>query len=168
VVQSEHLPAEKEVRYDRNPCTARSHPGTFSRGRSRVQQSELPDIRRFYSNSAFGEGWALYAESLGAQLGVYKDPPVDLASSPVKTSARFVLWSTRESTISAGPASRRLTTSTPYPQISLAEVDRYISSPAQALSYKLGELRILLAAAAKAEQQLGISSIYATSTTRDS
>jgi uncharacterized protein (DUF885 family) len=99
-------------------------------------------------------GWALYAESLGAQLGLYKDPAShfgQLASENVR-AVRLVVdtgihdlgW-TRQQAIDYFKLHS--------PQSSLAEVDRYISWPAQALSYKMGELRIR-SLRAKAEQQL--------------
>jgi len=130
-------------------------PGHIFQGAVARQQPELPDLRRFYSNSAFAEGWALYAESLGAQLGVYKDPASrfgQLASENfravrlvVDTGIHDLGW-TRQQAIDYFKLHS--------PQTSLAEVDRYISWPAQALSYKLGELRIR-SLRAKAEQQLG-------------
>ena len=147
---------EKQVRYDQESLVLHEAiPGHIFQGAVARQQSELPDLRRFYSNSAFAEGWALYAESLGAQLGVYKDPAGrfgQLASENfravrlvVDTGIHDLGW-TRQQAIDYFKLHS--------PQISLAEVDRYISSPAQALSYKLGELRIR-SLRAKAEQQLG-------------
>jgi len=147
---------EKQVRYDQESLVLHEAiPGHIFQGAVARQQSELPDLRRFYSNSAFGEGWALYAESLGAQLGVYKDPAGrfgQLASENfravrlvVDTGIHDLGW-TRQQAIDYFKLHS--------PQISLAEVDRYISWPAQALSYKLGELRIR-SLRAKAEQQLG-------------
>src|SRR5262249_52962180 len=104
----------------------------------------LPDYRRFYSNSAYGEGWALYAESLGAQLGLYKDPYSRFGqlSSELFRAVRLVVdtgihsqgWN-RDKAV----AYFRLHA----PAESLAEVDRYISWPGQALSYKMGQLKIL-------------------------
>ncbi len=103
----------------------------------------LPDLRKFYGNSAYVEGWGLYAESLGSQLGVYKDPYSrfgQLASERfravrlvVDTGIHAMQW-TRDQAVAYFRAHA--------PGESLAEVDRYISWPAQALAYKLGELKI--------------------------
>jgi uncharacterized protein (DUF885 family) len=145
---------EKQVRYDQESLVLHEAiPGHIFQG-AVGRQADVPDLRRFYSNSAFGEGWALYAESLGAQLGVYKDPTSrfgQLASENfravrlvVDTGIHDLGW-TRQQAIDYFELHS--------PQASLAEVDRYISWPAQALSYKLGELRIR-SLRAKAEQQL--------------
>ncbi len=147
---------ERQVRYDQESLVLHEAiPGHIFQGAVARQQADLPDLRRFYSNSAFGEGWALYAESLGAQLGVYKDPASrfgQLASENfravrlvVDTGIHDLGW-TRQQAIDYFKLHS--------PQTSLAEVDRYISWPAQALSYKLGELRIR-SLRDKAEQQLG-------------
>jgi uncharacterized protein (DUF885 family) len=147
---------EKQVRYDQESLVLHEAiPGHIFQHAVASQQSELPDLRRFYAYSAFGEGWALYAESLGAQLGVYRDPASrfgQLASENfravrlvVDTGIHDLGW-TRQQGIDYFKLHS--------PQTSLAEVDRYISWPAQALSYKLGELRIR-SLRAKAEQQLG-------------
>jgi uncharacterized protein (DUF885 family) len=135
---------EKQVRYDQESLVLHEAiPGHIFQAAVARQQAGIPDLRRFYSNSAFGEGWALYAESLGAQLGVYKDPASrfgQLASENfravrlvVDTGIHDLGW-TRQQAIDYFKLHS--------PQTSLAEVDRYISWPAQALSYKLGELRI--------------------------
>jgi uncharacterized protein (DUF885 family) len=147
---------EKQVRYDQESLVLHEAiPGHIFQGAVASQQADLPEIRRFYGNSAYGEGWALYAESLGAQLGVYKDPASrfgQLASESfravrlvVDTGIHDLGW-TRQQAIDYFKLHS--------PQTSLAEVDRYISWPAQALSYKLGELRIR-SLRTKAEQQLG-------------
>jgi len=147
---------EKQVRYDQESLVLHEAiPGHIFQHAVASQQSELPDLRRFYAYSAFGEGWALYAESLGAHLGVYRDPASrfgQLASENfravrlvVDTGIHDLGW-TRQQAIDYFKLHS--------PQTSLAEVDRYISWPAQALSYKLGELRIR-SLRAKAEQQLG-------------
>ncbi len=147
---------EKQVRYDKESLVLHEAvPGHIYQGAVAVQQTQLPDLRRFYSNSAYGEGWALYAESLGTQLGVYKDPTSrfgQLASERFR-AVRLVVdtgihdngWTRQQAVDYFAEHS---------PQISLAEVDRYISWPAQALSYKMGELRIKMLRA-KAEKELG-------------
>jgi uncharacterized protein (DUF885 family) len=104
----------------------------------------LPEFRKFYSNSAYVEGWALYAESLGSKLGVYGDPYSrfgELSSERfravrlvVDTGIHALGW-TREQAVDYFRAHA--------PEESLAEVDRYISWPGQALAYKVGQLKIL-------------------------
>jgi uncharacterized protein (DUF885 family) len=104
----------------------------------------LPEFRRFYGNSAYAEGWALYVESLGGQLGLYTDPTDrfgQLASERfravrlvVDTGIHSMGW-TREQAIAFFQEHA--------PQESLAEVDRYISWPGQALAYKMGQLEIM-------------------------
>jgi uncharacterized protein (DUF885 family) len=105
----------------------------------------VPQFQRAISASAFSEGWGLYAEGLGATLGVvYRDPPTRfgrLASERfravrlvVDTGLHAMGWSrdrAREYFAAHAPSQ------------SLAEVDRYIAMPAQALGYKLGQLKIL-------------------------
>lgn len=135
---------EKQVKYDKQSLVLHEAvPGHIFQGTLAMQQASLPEIRKFYSNSAYAEGWALYAESLGAQLGLYKDPyhRFGQLSSERFRAVRLVVdtgmhemgW-TREQAVEYF---RRHA-----PEESLAEVDRYISWPAQALSYKMGQLRI--------------------------
>jgi len=115
----------------------------------------LPEFRTMFRASAFSEGWALYAESLGSELGVYREPATrfgQLASERfravrlvVDTGLHAMGWSrdrAREYFQQHAPAQ------------SLAEVDRYIARPGQALAYKLGELEFKRLRK-KAEQALG-------------
>ncbi len=115
----------------------------------------LPPLRRFARHTAFIEGWALYAESLGGALGLYADPyqRVGRLQSELLRAARLVLdvgihqlgWSRDQAT---EIARTRLLGSGAW------ELDRYASDPAQALGYKVGELR-LLALRDRAEAELG-------------
>jgi prolyl oligopeptidase len=115
----------------------------------------LPEFRRAYGASAFSEGWALYAESLGQDLGVYRDPASrfgQLASEQFR-AVRLVV----DTGIHAMGWSRdraREYFALHVPAQSLAEVDRYIARPGQALAYKLGQLKIL-ELRHRAEQKLG-------------
>ena len=116
---------------------------------------DLPDFRRFYGNSAYLEGWALYAESLGSNLGMYRDPYSHFGelSSERFRAVRLVVdtgihsqgW-TRDQAVAYFRAHA--------PEESLAEVDRYIAWPGQALSYKMGQLKIRHLRT-QAEQRLG-------------
>jgi len=147
---------EKQVRYDKEALVLHEAvPGhIFQISLARAQQG-LPEFRRFYGNSAYVEGWALYVESLGGQLGVYKDAYSRygrLASERfravrlvVDTGIHEMGW-TREQALEYFKAHA--------PEQSVAEVDRYISWPGQALSYKMGQLKIL-ELRTEAEKRLG-------------
>jgi len=147
---------EKQVKYDKESLTLHEAiPGHIFQGTLARSQKGLPEFRKFYGNSAYAEGWALYAESLGSQLGLFKDPLNkfgQLASERFR-AARLVIdtgihsmgW-TREQ------AQDYLRAHAPTQAIE--EVDRYISWPAQALSYKMGQLKIA-ELRKKAETQMG-------------
>jgi uncharacterized protein (DUF885 family) len=147
---------EKQVKYDKEALVLHEAvPGHIFQITLAQAQQNLPAIRKFYGNSAYIEGWALYAESLGSQLGLYNDPYSrfgQLASERfravrlvVDTGIHELGW-TREQAVEYFRAHA--------PEESLAEIDRYISWPAQALSYKMGQLRIR-SLRSTAEQQLG-------------
>jgi uncharacterized protein (DUF885 family) len=126
---------------------------------ARAQElKDLPRFRRTAWYVAYGEGWALYAESLGYEMGFYKDPyqrfgalineALRASRLVVDTGLHTMNWS-REQAIrymvdNAGVNEAYAT----------AEVDRYIVWPAQALGYKVGELKIK-ALRAKARAALG-------------
>jgi uncharacterized protein (DUF885 family) len=108
---------------------------------------ELPPFRQQASYTAYVEGWALYAEGLGKDIGFYQDPYSDFGrlSSELLRAARLVLdtgvhykhW-TREQMVSFFHEH----TSEDEPDVQ-SETDRYIVTPAQALAYKVGALDIL-------------------------
>ena len=147
---------EKQVRYDKQALVLHEAvPGHVFQGSVARSLTNLPEFRKFYGNSAYAEGWALYCESLGTKLGVYKDPYDrfgQLASERFR-AVRLVVdtglhsqgW-TREQAISFFREHAS--------EVSLAEVDRYISWPGQALSYKMGQLEIMKLRK-EAEQKLG-------------
>jgi len=120
-----------------------------------AELEHIPDFRRVFTAAAFSEGWGLYAESLGAELGVYQDPSTrfgQLASEQfravrlvVDTGLHAMGWSRDRA---------REYFSLHVPGQSLAEIDRYIARPGQALAYKLGELK-LKELRRKAEQAFG-------------
>ena len=147
---------EKQVKYDKQSLVLHEAvPGHIFQITLAEAQQSLPEIRKFYGNSAYIEGWALYAESLGSQLGLYRDPYHHFGqlSSERFRAVRLVVdtgihemgW-TREQAVEYFHQHA--------PEESLAEVDRYISWPAQALSYKMGQLRIRQLRE-QAEKQLG-------------
>jgi uncharacterized protein (DUF885 family) len=147
---------ESQVKYDKEALVLHEAiPGHIFQNSLAHSQKDRPEFRKFYWNSAYGEGWALYAESLGSQLGVYRDLYNrfgQLASERFR-AARLVIdtgihamgW-TREQ------AQDYLRTHAPTQ--ALAEVDRYISWPSQALAYKMGQLKIM-ELRKKAEHELG-------------
>jgi uncharacterized protein (DUF885 family) len=118
----------------------------------------LPPFRQQGGYTAYVEGWALYAEQLGKDVGFYKDPLSDYGrlSDELLRACRLVLdtgvhykhW-TREQMV----AYFRENSNEDEPDIQ-AETDRYIVMPGQALAYKLGQLKIL-ELRAKAKQELG-------------
>ncbi|WP_425502902.1 DUF885 domain-containing protein [Pseudomarimonas arenosa] len=120
--------------------------------------TDLPAFRRFGGETAFAEGWGLYAESLGKDLGVYTDPyqyfgrlQAELWRSirlVVDTGLHSKNWS-REQVIQY-----MLENSATTETEAVAEAERYIAIPGQALAYKIGELKIL-ELRKKAEQALG-------------
>jgi uncharacterized protein (DUF885 family) len=120
-----------------------------------AENRSLPQFRRYGGETAFTEGWGLYAESLGPELGLYTDPYQKFGelSFDAWRSARLVIdtgihwmgW-TREAGI------QFLLDHTTLSETEAAEeVERYIAIPGQALAYKIGEQKFLeLRARAKA------------------
>jgi uncharacterized protein (DUF885 family) len=120
------------------------------------ENSALPGFRRFAWYNAFGEGWALYAESLGVELGLYANrrDRVNMLGAELFRAKRLVLdvglhakgW-TRERAIAylGGPRDD-----------AEREAERYMAWPGQALGYKIGQLKIL-ELRRKAEAALGAS-----------
>lgn len=123
-----------------------------------AEQADLPDFRRYCHLSAYDEGWALYAERLGVEMGLY-DSPYDqfgFLGFQIWRACRLVVdtgihhlgwsreqaraWLAKHTTLGAHEIE--------------TEVDRYISWPAQALSYYLGQTAIV-AARSHAQKVLG-------------
>ena len=124
-------------------------------------QQELenqPQFRRFAHATAFVEGWGLYAERLGLEVGFYQDPYRDFGRLSyemwracrlvVDTGIHYLGW-TRQQAIQFMADNTALSIHN-----ITAEVDRYISWPGQATAYKMGELKIR-ALRKQAEDQLG-------------
>jgi uncharacterized protein (DUF885 family) len=123
-----------------------------------MEHKDQPPFRQLTYISAYGEGWALYCEQLGTEMGMY-DTPYDrfgMLGYQIWRAARLVVdtgihsqgW-TRQQAIDYF----RQYTALPEREIG-TEIDRYISWPGQALSYYLGE-RAILESRAKAEKALG-------------
>ncbi len=118
----------------------------------------LPEFRKHGGNSAYAEGWALYAEGLGKEVGFYQDPGSDYGRlrSELFRAVRLVVdtgihdmgWS-RDQVVDY----MRKSGAIDEPTIQ-SETDRYISWPGQADSYKLGQLKIS-ELRERARQQLG-------------
>ncbi len=124
------------------------------------EMENVPDFRRMAGYTAYSEGWGLYAESLGDELGVYGSPLERYGryQTEIMRAARLVVdtgvhalgW-TREQMIAAmQPAKGGWMND----EFIASEVDRYIAMPGQALAYKIGGLRIE-ALRRKAERTLG-------------
>lgn len=111
------------------------------------ENNELPEFRKTLWYSAYGEGWALYAESMGAELGLYKDPYqyFGMLSNEIHRAIRLVVdtgihakgW-TREEAIQYSLENEAESADTIE-----SEIERYMANPGQALSYKIGQLKII-------------------------
>ena len=111
------------------------------------QEADIPEFRKVYWTSAFGEGWALYSESLGKELGMFSDPYQYLGrlNGEIERAVRLVVdagihykgWSREKAIayvlenqpVSAFEAEQR--------------IERYMVTAGQAVSYKVGELKII-------------------------
>jgi uncharacterized protein (DUF885 family) len=122
------------------------------------ENTELPDFRKTLWYSSYGEGWALYCESLGQELGLYDDPYqyFGMLSAEMHRAIRLVVdtglhtkgW-TREQAIAYSLVNEA------EPEYAItSEIERYMANPGQALSYKIGQLKIK-ALRAKAKESLG-------------
>jgi uncharacterized protein (DUF885 family) len=124
-----------------------SAPGHSLQGALAEEQKEQPEFRSKSYISAYGEGWALYCEKLGKEMGVYHTAYEEFGRETYEMwrAARLVIdtgvhhkgWSRQQAIdyLASHAALSRHEVET--------EVDRYISWPGQALSYKLGEIKII-------------------------
>ncbi|TSE08889.1 DUF885 domain-containing protein [Aquimarina algiphila] len=122
------------------------------------ESEELPKFRKTLWYSGYGEGWALYSESLGKELGLYTDPYqyFGMLGAEMHRAIRLVVdtglhskgW-TREQAIQYS-----LDNEAESEAGITSEIERYMANPGQALSYKIGQLKIR-ELRAKAEKELG-------------
>jgi prolyl oligopeptidase len=123
-----------------------------------MELEEMPEFRKFIDFTAFTEGWGLYSESLGYEIGLYKDPYSRFGALTydmwravrlvVDTGMHYKGW-TRQQAIDFFMDNAAKTE-----QDIVNEIDRYISWPGQALAYKIGQLK-MLELRQKCEQALG-------------
>ncbi|WP_028890980.1 DUF885 family protein [Tenacibaculum sp. 47A_GOM-205m] len=122
------------------------------------ENEDLPDFRKTLWYSAYGEGWALYTENLGKELGLYTDPYqyFGMLGMEMHRAIRLVVdtgihakgWS-REKAIQYS-----LDNEAEGEVSIISEIERYMANPGQALSYKIGQLKIR-ELRAKAKKELG-------------
>ena len=122
------------------------------------EMENVPEFRKYDGYTAFAEGWALYCEHLGEEMGFYKDPYSKFGE------LTFEMWRACRLVIDTGIHSQGWSRQQAIDYLmanagkdvheATVEVDRYIASPGQALAYKVGQLR-LLALRAEATRELG-------------
>lgn len=111
-----------------------------------MQELGLPNFRKFGGNTAFTEGWALYAETLGREMGLFEDPAQYFGhlNDELLRATRLVVdtgmhtkgWS-REKTI------QYMKDTLGYDAVAKSETERYMAWPGQAVAYKIGSLKIM-------------------------
>jgi len=121
-------------------------PGHHYQNSLQMEDTLLPKFRRFAWYGAYGEGWALYSESLGKELGLYTDPVQYMGAlgDEIHRGIRLVVdvgmhlkKMTREQAIKYMMENEPISE-----EGATAEIERYIAIPAQALSYKTGSMMI--------------------------
>ena len=135
-----------------------SAPGHALQGELAEESKAQPEFRSKSYISAYGEGWALYCEKLGKEMGIYQTPYEDFGR------LSYEMWRAARLVIDTGVHHKGWTRAQAiaylHDNTALAdhdieiEVDRYISWPGQALSYKLGEIKII-ELRTRAEKELG-------------
>ncbi|MEO8406034.1 MAG: DUF885 domain-containing protein [Chitinophagaceae bacterium] len=121
-------------------------PGHHFQNALTIEDTTLPTFRRFVWYGAYGEGWALYCESLGKELGLYTDPYQYMGAlgDEIHRAIRLV--------VDVGMHSKNMTREEAIKYMmdneaisedgAVAEIERYMVIPGQALSYKIGALKI--------------------------
>jgi len=121
-------------------------PGHHYQVSLQMENKKLPDFRRFIWYGAYGEGYALYCESLGKELGLYTDPYQHMGAlgDEILRAIRLVVDAgihtknmTREQAIQYMLDNESMTE-----EYATSEIERYMAIPGQALSYKIGALKI--------------------------
>ena len=121
-------------------------PGHHYQSSLQMEDTLLPTFRRFKWYGAYGEGWALYCESLGKELGLYTNPYQHMGAlgDEMHRAIRLVVdvaihskGMTREEAIAYMMQNEPI-----EEQAATAEIERYMADPAQALSYKIGALKL--------------------------
>ena len=131
--------AERQSRFDKPALVLHeTNPGHHLQIATQLELEGLPEFRKVYHSTAYVEGWALYAESFGEDLGVYDDAASRFGALEserfrarrlvVDTGLHAMNWTREQAVAYHGDAS---------------EIDRYIAWPGQALAYKMGQLKIL-------------------------
>ncbi len=121
-------------------------PGHHFQRSLQVENEELPGFRRFGGYTAYTEGWGLYAESLGKEMGVYTDPYQYFGALNAE------LWRSIRLVVDTGLHAKQWTrqdvldymyANSPVKEArAVSEAERFMAIPGQALAYKIGQLRI--------------------------
>ncbi len=130
---------EQQSRFDKPALVLHeTNPGHHFQIATQLELEGLPEFRKIYHSTAYVEGWALYAEGLGGDLGVYDDHASRFGALEserfrarrlvVDTGLHAMGWTREQAIEYHGDES---------------EIDRYIAWPGQALAYKMGQLKIL-------------------------
>jgi uncharacterized protein (DUF885 family) len=133
-------------------------PGHHFQNALRIETTSLPRYRRFSGYVAYGEGWALYTETLGRDIGVYTDPYQYFGTLSAQ------LWRAIRLVVDTGIHHKSWTrqqvldymyVNAPVkPARAISEAERYMANPGQALGYKIGQLKIM-ELRSEAERALG-------------
>ncbi|MEM9500240.1 MAG: DUF885 domain-containing protein [Pseudomonadota bacterium] len=133
-------------------------PGHHLQRALQTELGNLPPFRRFGGFTAYTEGWGLYTEELGKDMGFYQDPYSDFGRLGME------LWRACRLVVDTGIHSKRwsrekaiayLSDNTPNPQGDIVKaIERYITTPGQATAYMIGKLKIM-ELRARAREELG-------------